>query len=85
MIRRCRNEYPVRLMCRCLKVSASGYYDWQDRQPSPRAQENARLVKRIREIHEDSRGVIGAPRAFKVGHVGRGVALVEWLLAVRQA
>ncbi len=49
-------------MCRCLKVSASGYYDWQDRDPSPRAQANARLVKRIREIHEDSRGVIGAPR-----------------------
>ena len=62
MIQRCRNEYPVRLMCRCLKVSASGYYAWQDREPSPRAQENARLVKRIREIHEDSRGVIGAPR-----------------------
>ena len=62
MIQRCRNEYPVRLMCRCLKVSASGYYAWQDREPSPRAQENARLVRRIREIHEDSRGVIGAPR-----------------------
>ena len=62
MIQRCRNEYPVRLMCRCLKVSASGYYAWQDRKPSLRAQENARLVRRIREIHEDSRGVIGAPR-----------------------
>lgn len=62
MIRRCRNEYPVRLMCRCLNVSASGYYAWQDREPSSRAQENARLVRRIREIHEDSRGVIGAPR-----------------------
>ncbi len=62
MIQRCRNEYPVRLMCRCLKVSASGYYAWQDRDPSPRTQENARLVRRIREIHEDSRGVIGAPR-----------------------
>ncbi|HGN1517488.1 TPA: IS3 family transposase, partial [Pseudomonas aeruginosa] len=62
VIQRCRNEYPVRLMCRCLKVSASGYYDWQDRELSPRAQENARLVRRIREIHEDSRGVIGAPR-----------------------
>lgn len=49
-------------MCRCLKVSASGYYAWQDREPSARAQENARLVKRIGEIHEDSRGVIGAPR-----------------------
>lgn len=62
MIQRGRNEYPVRLMCRCLEVSASGYYDWQDREPRPRAQENARLVRRIREIHEDSRGVIGAPR-----------------------
>lgn len=49
-------------MCRCLKVSASGCYAWQDREPSPRAQENARLVKLIREIHEDSCGVIGAPR-----------------------
>lgn len=25
VIQRCRNEYPIRLMCRCLKVSASGY------------------------------------------------------------
>lgn len=49
-------------MCRCLNVSASGYYAWQDREPSSRAQDNARLVRRIREIHEDSRGVIGAPR-----------------------
>ena len=47
MIQRCRNEYPVQLMCRCLKVSASGYYAWQDREPSPRSQENARLVRRI--------------------------------------
>lgn len=62
MIQRCRNEYPARLMCRCLKVLASGYYDWREREPSPSAQENARLVRRIREIHEDSRGVIGTPR-----------------------
>ncbi|RTW22443.1 transposase [Pseudomonas aeruginosa] len=62
MIQRYRNKYPVRLMCRCLKVSASVYYAWKDLAPSRRAQANARLVKRIREIHEDSRGVIGAPR-----------------------
>lgn len=49
-------------MCRCLRVSASGYYAWATREPSPRSQENARLLTRIREIHEDSRGVIGAPR-----------------------
>ena len=26
MIERCREAFPVRLMCRCLKVSPSGYY-----------------------------------------------------------
>jgi putative transposase len=49
-------------MCRCLKVSASGYYDWEQRSPSARAVDNQRLLARIREIHEDSKGAIGAPR-----------------------
>ncbi len=30
--------------------------------PGPGARANARLLKRMREIHEDSKGVIGAPR-----------------------
>lgn len=62
MIARCRREYPVQLMCRCLQVSTSGFYAWGGRQPGPRARANARLLARIREIHEDSLGVIGAPR-----------------------
>ena len=62
VIQRCRNECSVRLMYRCLKMTVSGIYAWQNREPSPRAQENARLVRRIREIHEDSRGVLGGPR-----------------------
>jgi len=49
-------------MCRCLNVSPSGYYDWEKRPPSPRHLDNDRLLARIREIHEDSRGVIGVPR-----------------------
>lgn len=49
-------------MCRCLDVSPSGYYDWAERQPSARDKDNARLLERIQEIHEDSGGVIGAPR-----------------------
>lgn len=49
-------------MRRCLKVSVSGYSAWQHRVPNPRTQANTRLVKHIREIHKDSRGVIGAPR-----------------------
>lgn len=49
-------------MCRCLRVSASGYYAWEQRLPCARAQDNERLLGRIRELHEDSRRTIGAPR-----------------------
>lgn len=49
-------------MCRCLKVSPSGYYGWEKREPSARQIDNDRLLKRIREFYEDSRGAIGAPR-----------------------
>ncbi len=62
MIERCREEFPVRLMCRCLKVSASGYYDWSKRLPCGRQLDNRRLLGRIRELHEDSRGTLGAGR-----------------------
>jgi putative transposase len=45
-----------------LKVSPSGYYAWVERIPSARELENTQLLQRIREIHEDSGGIIGAPR-----------------------
>ena len=44
MIQRCRESFPIRMMCRCLRVSSSGYYGWATRPPSARAQENARLL-----------------------------------------
>ena len=62
MIERCREEFPVRLMCRCLRVSASGYHAWSKRLPSARQQDNERLLGRIRALHEDSRGTLGAGR-----------------------
>ena len=46
MIQRCREAFPIRLMCRCLRVSPSGYYGWVTRPPSGRAQENARWLLR---------------------------------------
>ncbi|ROO22687.1 IS3 family transposase, partial [Salinisphaera orenii] len=61
-IQRCRSEYPVQLMCRCLKVSTSGFYAWANRSPSARSQANTRLAERIRTLHADSDGVFGAPR-----------------------
>lgn len=52
-------------MCRCLKVSASGYYDWFSRKPSQREQQNTKLVERIKQMHDDSGGVLGAPRTHE--------------------
>ena len=65
MIDRCRDAFPVRMMCRCLKVSASGYYDWRDRPPSQRSIANEQLLEKIRALHVDSDGVLGAPRIRK--------------------
>ena len=62
MIERCRDEFPIRLMCRCLRVSTSGYYDWSKRLPSARQHDNERLLSRIHALHQDSRGTLGAGR-----------------------
>lgn len=62
MIEYCRSDFPVGMMCRCLEVSTSGFYAWSVRKSGPRAQDNARLLVRMREMHEDSKGVLGAPR-----------------------
>lgn len=53
------------MMCRLLKVSPSGYYDWEGRPASARQVDNERLLSRIREIHADSQGAIGAPRMYE--------------------
>lgn len=49
-------------MCRCLRVSTSGFHAWSKRGPSRREQDNQRLLGRIREIHVASDGVLGMPR-----------------------
>jgi len=65
MIERCRDAYPIRMMCRCLKVSPGGYYAWRERPKSARAKANELLLTRITEIHEDSEGVMGSPRVWE--------------------
>ena len=62
MIERCRDAFPITMMCRLLKVSSSGYYGWRSRHPSSRAQDNSRLLRRIHALHTDSEGVFGSPR-----------------------
>jgi putative transposase len=55
-------NYPISLLCRVLRVSRSGYYDWKNREPSKRSQQDAALTQRIREIHQHSRKTYGSPR-----------------------
>ncbi len=61
-IARRRKQYPVRMMCRVLKVSKSGYYAWRVRPESQRAKTDRELTGVIRRIHIDSDGVYGAPK-----------------------
>ena len=57
-----RGSYPVPMMCRIYDVSLSGYYAWQGRPPSRRAQEDARLEVEIKAAHQRTRETYGAER-----------------------
>lgn len=54
--------YPVKLMCRTLGVSESGYYAWKRRPLSQRAQADEDLVHRIRQAHQASHQIYGSRR-----------------------
>ena len=55
-------DFPITLLCRHLRVSASGYYAWRRRRPSARARADEALAGTIRAVHAASRGIYGAPR-----------------------
>jgi transposase InsO family protein len=55
-------EHPVRGLCALLGVSRSGYYDWRDRGPSPRQQEDARLGPQIEVLFRQKRRAYGRVR-----------------------
>jgi putative transposase len=65
MIERCREAYAANMMCRLLKVSSTGYYDWRHRPLSRQAQDNQRLLGKVRSLHEESDGVHGSPRIWE--------------------
>jgi putative transposase len=54
--------YPMRILCRVLRVSRSGYYAWFNRKPSTRKLEDERLRPKVVEAFEIGRGTYGSPR-----------------------
>jgi len=62
MIRSHEEQFRVRLMCRVLRVSSSGYYEWRDRTPSERAQRRTQLDAQVQLAFAAEKGRAGSPR-----------------------
>ena len=59
-----RAEYTIAECCRALRVSASGFYAWQQRPESPHDARDRQLRTLIRVSHEASRQTYGSPRVL---------------------
>lgn len=61
-IRSHAEQWPIRIQCRVLRVTPSGYYAWVKFPKSRRAEEDDRLSLVVQKIFEDHGGRYGAPR-----------------------
>jgi len=68
--------YPIRVLCRTLGVSASGFYAWRQRPAlSPRQRQDDLLRHQLRVVHRTSRGVYGSPRLHQaLRHAGHCIS-----------
>ena len=60
-----RDDYPLGLLCRVLKVSRSGYYAWRRRLPSATAQRRRMIAWAAQQSHDDSHGTYGYRRVHR--------------------
>lgn len=58
-------EFALRLMCRVLEVSPSGYYAWRKRSPSAHAIADERLMLNVRIAFTRSHKTYGSPRVHQ--------------------
>jgi putative transposase len=57
-----RTSYPMRILCRVLEVTRSGFYAWRSRKPSTRDLEDEQLRPKVVKAFETGRGTYGSPR-----------------------
>ncbi|MGL6213332.1 IS3 family transposase [Billgrantia desiderata] len=60
-----RGQHEVKVLCRHLNISRSGYYAWANRKPSQRDAENADLLLKVRRVYNASKGRYGSPRVYQ--------------------
>jgi putative transposase len=58
-------EHTITILCRCMRVTRSGFYAWGRRKVSAHAQEDARLRVKIRAFFKTSAGRYGSPRIWE--------------------
>ena len=58
-------EHTVTILCRCLRVTRSGFYAWQRRQESTHARDDRRLKVLVRVSFEESKHRYGSPRVHE--------------------
>ncbi len=59
------SEFPVVNMCKVLEVSRSGYYDWENKEPSQRDLENQEILETAQESYNESGGIYGLDKLLK--------------------
>jgi putative transposase len=67
-------RHSVAILCRCLRVTRSGFYAWQHRPASGHAVRDRQLRPLIRASHESSRRSYGSPRVHADLHA-QGIAI----------
>ena len=60
-----RREFRLTTMCRVLRMHRSGFYAWMKSPKSRRAQEDDRILKKVRTSYQASDGVYGSPRVHR--------------------
>ena len=58
-------HHSLALLCRCLRVTRSGFHAWQKRPASAHATRDQQLTVRVRASFEASKGRYGSPRIHK--------------------
>ena len=79
MIKEKSGLFSLKLMCRMLSVSVSGYYAWLNRKPCARKQKEHQISKKIKAIFDDETGRAGAPRITRRLNKVGSISLLSWI------
>lgn len=69
------DQFSIAALCHTLQVSASGYYAWRERRPSPRAERTLRIQAAVRAVHAGSHGIYGSVKVTRELRLGSHVEL----------